>query len=126
MATRRCLPPFGAACPFSVNEAELLCMAATTPRLQTKPDSGPRPGPGTRPRPGTGPRPPRRTVPVRLIGPWENFVEGAAAALCAVVAMAAASALALTLLDAGSAGSVWSLAMALTAMAVGGSVGAGF
>ncbi|MEU1030430.1 streptophobe family protein [Streptomyces mirabilis] len=64
-------------------------------------------------------------MPVRLIGPWENFVEGAAAALCAVVAMAAVSALALTLLDAGSAGSVWSLAMALTAMAVGGSVGAG-
>ncbi|MFE4819161.1 streptophobe family protein [Streptomyces sp. NPDC056704] len=64
-------------------------------------------------------------MPVRLIGPWENFVEGAAAALCAVVAMAAVSALALTLLDAGSVGSVWSLAMALTAMAVGGSVGAG-
>ncbi|MER5907832.1 streptophobe family protein [Streptomyces mirabilis] len=80
-------------------------MAATTPRLQTKP--------------------PRRTVPVQLIGPWENFVEGAAAALCAVVAMAAVSALALTLLDAGSVGSVWSLTLALTAMAVGGSVAAG-
>ncbi|MFF0042339.1 streptophobe family protein [Streptomyces mirabilis] len=64
-------------------------------------------------------------MPVQLIGPWENFVEGAAAALCAVVAMAAVSALALTLLDAGSVGSVWSLTLALTAMAVGGSVAAG-
>ncbi|WP_405547456.1 MULTISPECIES: streptophobe family protein [Streptomyces] len=92
-------------------------MAATTPRLQTKPDS--------RPQPGTIPRPLRRTVPVQFVGPWENFVEGAAAALCAVVAMMAVSALALMLLDAGSVGSVWSLTMALTAMAVGGSASAG-
>lgn len=62
---------------------------------------------------------------VQYVGPWENFVEGAAAALCAVVAMAAVSALALMLLDAESVGSVWSLTMALTAMAVGGSAGAG-
>ncbi|MFF3330038.1 streptophobe family protein [Streptomyces sp. NPDC002888] len=62
---------------------------------------------------------------MQLIGPWQNALEGAAAALCAVVAMAAVSLLALMLLDAGSFGSVWSLAMALTAMAVGGSVSAG-
>ncbi|GGN76563.1 hypothetical protein GCM10011579_057800 [Streptomyces albiflavescens] len=64
-------------------------------------------------------------MPVQFVGPWENFVEGAAAALCAVVAMAAVSALALMLLDPGSGGSVWSLTMALTAMAVGGSASAG-
>jgi hypothetical protein len=85
-------------------------MAATTPRLQ--------------PRPGSSPRPQRRTVPEQLVGPWQNAVEGAAAALCAVIAMAAVSALALALLDAGSIGSLWSLTMALTAMAVGGSVSA--
>ncbi|MBQ0984530.1 hypothetical protein KBZ10_08355 [Streptomyces sp. F63] len=59
---------------------------------------------------------------VRLTGPWGNFLEGAAAALYAVAAMVAVSALALTLLDAGSVGSLWSLALAVTAMAVGGSV----
>ncbi|CCK28823.1 putative membrane protein [Streptomyces davaonensis JCM 4913] len=65
-----------------------------------------------------------RTAPVRLLGPWENALEGAVAALCAVAAMAAVSALALTLLDAGSVGSPWSLTAALTAMAVGGTVSA--
>ncbi|MFC9915238.1 streptophobe family protein [Streptomyces sp. NPDC059862] len=64
-------------------------------------------------------------MPVQLIGPWQNALEGAAATLCAVLAMAAVSALALALLDAGSVGSLWSLTMALTAMAVGGSVSAG-
>lgn len=92
-------------------------MAAITPRPRTMP--------GSSPSPGTDPRPPHRTVPVRLIGPWQNALEGAAAALCAVVAMAAVSALALALLDTGSFGSLWSLSMALTAMAVGGSVSAG-
>lgn len=92
-------------------------MVAITPRRETRPGSGPQPG--------TNPRPQRRTVPVQLIGPWQNALEGAAAALCAVVAMAAVSALALALLDAGSVGSLWSLTMALTAMAVGGSVSAG-
>lgn len=85
-------------------------MAATTSRLQT--------------RPGTGPRP-RRPVPMQLIGPWQNALEGAGATLCAVVAMAAVSVLALALLDAKSFGSLWSLTMTLTAMAVGGSVSAG-
>ncbi|WP_435219181.1 streptophobe family protein [Streptomyces sp. bgisy034] len=63
-------------------------------------------------------------MPVQLIGPWQNALEGAAAALCATVAMAAVSALALVLLDAGSVGSLWSLAMVLTAMSVGGSLSA--
>ncbi|WP_461031779.1 streptophobe family protein [Streptomyces mayteni] len=66
-------------------------------------------------------------MPVRLgpIGPWPNALEGAAAALCAVGAMAAVSALALLLLDAGSVGSLWPLTLTVTAMAVGGSVRAG-
>ncbi|GGR15392.1 hypothetical protein GCM10010251_34370 [Streptomyces aurantiogriseus] len=64
-------------------------------------------------------------MPLQLIGPWQNALEGAAAALCAVAAMAAVSALALMLLDAGSFGSLWPLTLALTAMAVGGSVSAG-
>ncbi|TDC71975.1 streptophobe family protein [Streptomyces hainanensis] len=61
---------------------------------------------------------------VRLgpVGPGPNALEGAAAALCAVAAMAAVSALALVLLGAGSVGSLWPLTMAVTAMAVGGSV----
>jgi hypothetical protein len=54
-----------------------------------------------------------------------NAVEGAAAALCALVAMAVVSALALFLVDAGSVGSLWSLTAAVIAMAVGGSVSAG-
>ncbi|MGW1609143.1 streptophobe family protein [Streptomyces sp. NPDC002285] len=75
----------------------------------------------------TGPRsgPQSRNASIRLIGPWQNALEGAAAALCAVAAMAAVSALALALLDAESVGSLWSLTPALTAMAVGGSVSAG-
>ncbi|MCW8378665.1 streptophobe family protein [Streptomyces justiciae] len=64
-------------------------------------------------------------MPLQLIGPWQNALEGAAAVLCAVAAMAVVSALALFLLGAGSVGSLWSLTMALTAMAVGGSVTAG-
>ncbi|MEU6381770.1 streptophobe family protein [Streptomyces sp. NPDC046909] len=78
-----------------------------------------------RPRAGTTIRPARRTAPVQWIGPWQNALEGAAAALGAVVAMAVVSALALILLGAGSVGSVWSLTMVLTAMAVGGSASAG-
>lgn len=62
---------------------------------------------------------------MQLAGPWQNALEGAAAALCAVLAMAAVSALALALLGAGSLGSLRPLTMALTAMAVGGSVTAG-
>ncbi|MEV0176614.1 streptophobe family protein [Streptomyces sp. NPDC050803] len=60
-----------------------------------------------------------------LLDPWQHALEGAGAALCAVVAMASVSALGLVLLDAGSVGSLWSLTMAVTAMAVGGSVTAG-
>jgi hypothetical protein len=60
--------------------------------------------------------------PGRPAGLLENVLEGAAAALCAVIAMVAVSALALWLLDAGSVGSLWSLAMTVTAMSVGGSV----
>ncbi|MEU6555501.1 streptophobe family protein [Streptomyces sp. NPDC046915] len=85
-------------------------MAVTTSRPRTRPGSGPGP---------------RTTVPVRLIGPWQNALEGAAAALCGVAAMAAVSGLALVLLGAGSFGSLWSLTMTSTAMAVGGSVSAG-
>ncbi|MDD9376893.1 streptophobe family protein [Streptomyces sp. ZAF1911] len=62
---------------------------------------------------------------MQLISPGRNALEGAAAALCAVAAMAVVSALALALLGAGSVGSAWSLTMAVTAMAVGGSVSAG-
>ena len=54
--------------------------------------------------------------------PLKNALEGAAATLCAIVAMVAVSALALWLLGAASFGSLWSLAPTLTAMAVGGSV----
>jgi hypothetical protein len=57
--------------------------------------------------------------------PWRNALEGAAAALCAVIAMAAVAAFALALLDPGSAGSLWSLTMAVTALAVGGSLNLG-
>ncbi|MEU1520322.1 streptophobe family protein [Streptomyces sp. NPDC005811] len=69
-------------------------------------------------------RTPSCTEPVQLIGPWRNATEGAAAVLCAVVAMAAVTALALALLDADSYGSLGSLTMTVTAMAVGGSVSA--
>jgi hypothetical protein len=110
-------------------------MAATTPRLQNRPGSGPRSGAnprsgtsprsGANPRSGTNPRYQHRTAPLQLIGPWHNALEGAVAALYAVAAMAVVSALALLLLDAGSYGSLWSLTMALTAMAVGGSASAG-
>ncbi|MFI6551303.1 streptophobe family protein [Streptomyces prunicolor] len=54
--------------------------------------------------------------------PWGNALEGAAAALCAVVAMAAASAIALAIFGPRSTGSLWSLTMAVTALAVGGSM----
>ncbi|MFE4754944.1 streptophobe family protein [Streptomyces mirabilis] len=60
-----------------------------------------------------------------LIGPWQNALEGAMAAVCAVAAMVAVAAVALWLLGASSIGSVWSLTMAVTAMAVGGSVNSG-
>ncbi|WP_430379827.1 streptophobe family protein [Streptomyces sp. B1-3] len=60
--------------------------------------------------------------PARPESPLENALEGAAAALCALIAMVAVSALALWLLDAGSFGSMWSLALMVTAMAVGGAV----
>ncbi|WP_189713757.1 streptophobe family protein [Streptomyces phaeofaciens] len=86
-------------------------MAATTPRLQAGP--------------ATGPRPRRRTPALRLIGPWQNAAEGAAAVLCAVLAMAAVAAPALALLGAGAYGSLWPLTMLVTALAVGGSASAG-
>ncbi|WP_281176148.1 streptophobe family protein [Streptomyces hokutonensis] len=60
-----------------------------------------------------------------LIGPWQNAAEGAAAALCALVAMATVSVLALALLGASSFGSLWRLTMTVTAMAVGGPVTVG-
>ncbi|MFI6617788.1 streptophobe family protein [Streptomyces sp. NPDC050528] len=58
-------------------------------------------------------------------GPGAHALEGAAAALCGLVAMAAVAWLALWLLHAGSVGSPGTRAMALAAMAVGGSVSAG-
>jgi hypothetical protein len=58
-------------------------------------------------------------------GLLRNVLEGASAVPAAVAAMVTVSALALWLLDAGSAGSLWRLALTLTAMAVGGSVTAG-
>ncbi|MGW0835696.1 streptophobe family protein [Streptomyces prunicolor] len=58
-------------------------------------------------------------------GPGASALEGAAAALCGLVAMAAVAWLALWLLGAGSVGSPVTMAMALAAMAVGGSVSAG-
>ncbi|WP_128381582.1 streptophobe family protein [Streptomyces cavernae] len=90
-------------------------MSAITSRHRTPRGSGPRPGPHG----------PARPVPQGPTEPWRNALEGAAAGLCAVVAMAAVAASALALLDAGSIGSLWSLTMAVTAMAVGGSVSAG-
>lgn len=57
--------------------------------------------------------------------PLLNALGGAASVLWAMAAMAAASALALILLDAGSAGSLVSMTIAATAMAVGGSMTAG-
>lgn len=70
--------------------------------------------------PGQGRSP--QAAPDRPESPLENALEGAAAALCALIAMVAVSALALWLLDAESLGSLWSLALTVTAMAVGGSV----
>lgn len=70
------------------------------------------------PRQGRSPQ----AAPARPESPLENALEGAAAALCALIAMVAVSALALWLLDAESLGSLWSLALTVTAMAVGGSV----
>lgn len=58
-------------------------------------------------------------------GPGASALEGAAAALCGLVAMAGVAWLALWLLGAGSVGSPGTMAMALAAMAVGGSVSAG-
>ncbi|MFJ9900873.1 streptophobe family protein [Streptomyces sp. NPDC091280] len=86
-----------------------------------------------RTRPGSGPTPrstPRRTsqdrpVPIGLIGPWQNALEGALSALCGVVSMACTAVVALLLTNASSVGSLGSLTMVVTAMAVGGSVGAG-
>ncbi|WP_416976551.1 streptophobe family protein [Streptomyces sp. T028] len=71
------------------------------------------------------PRPGPKSGPARPDSPLRYASQGASAALCAVAAMAAVSALALWLLDAGQVGSMWSLTMALTALAVGGSVNAG-
>ena len=73
---------------------------------------------------------PTRSRPVSVSvpgpdGPGASALEGAAAALCGLVAMAAVAWLALWLLGAGSVGSQAAMAMALTAMAVGGSVSAG-
>ncbi|MEV5843544.1 streptophobe family protein [Streptomyces sp. NPDC051985] len=83
------------------------------------------PSPRTKSGPGTRSQSSRVTGPTQLIGPWQNALEGAGAALCAVAAMTAVSAGALVLLGAQSFGSVWSLTMVLTAMAIGGSVSAG-
>ncbi|MFJ3673529.1 streptophobe family protein [Streptomyces sp. NPDC090106] len=55
----------------------------------------------------------------------QNALEGALAVLCATAAMALAAFVALLLADAGSVGSLWELTMAITAMAVGGSVSSG-
>jgi hypothetical protein len=90
-------------------------MSALTSRRHSPPRSRPWPAPGTR----------ATAVPADQSNPWRHALEGAAAALCAVIAMAAVSGLGLTLLGAGSVGSLWSLTMALTAMAVGASVSAG-
>jgi len=71
-------------------------------------------------------RPVSRPVPVLLPdGTGASALEGAVAALCGLVAMAAVAWLALWLLGAGSVGSLGAMAMALAAMAVGGSVSAG-
>ncbi|MFD6495211.1 streptophobe family protein [Streptomyces sp. NPDC060188] len=96
-------------------------MSATTSRTRTHPQGGSAPGP----RPGARPRSRRPPVPVRYISPGWNALEGAAAVLYAVVAMAVVSAGALGLLHAGSVGSLWSLTALVTAMAVGGSVTGG-
>ncbi|MFJ3778945.1 streptophobe family protein [Streptomyces sp. NPDC090075] len=58
-------------------------------------------------------------------GLLRSALDGARATLYALAAMVVVSALALWLLDAGSAGSLWPLSLTLTAMAVGGSVSAG-
>ncbi|MEU8588944.1 streptophobe family protein [Streptomyces sp. NPDC048664] len=63
--------------------------------------------------------------PPRAVGPLRNAAEGAGAALCAVAAMAALSGLGLYLLGAGSYGSLWSLASAVTSLAVGASARTG-
>ncbi len=95
------------------------------PRATTRPRtrSGARGAPGSRPR--SGRRGPAGSARPGLSASWRNALEGAAAALCAVVAMTAVAALALALLGAGAVGSPWSLTMAVTAMAVGGSASAG-
>ncbi|MET8979989.1 streptophobe family protein [Streptomyces sp. NPDC004539] len=67
---------------------------------------------------------PRSVSPPRD-GRYAHAVEGAVAGLCAVLAMVVVSALALTLLDAGSVGSVAALTAAVAALAVGGSLTAG-
>ncbi|MFD6919612.1 streptophobe family protein [Streptomyces sp. NPDC059944] len=96
-------------------------MSATTSPARTHPQGGSAPGP----RPGARPRSRRPPVPVRYISPGWNALEGAAAVLNAVVAMAVVSAGALGLLHAGSVGSLWSLTAMVSAMAVGGSVTGG-
>ncbi|MFC1442440.1 streptophobe family protein [Streptacidiphilus sp. N1-10] len=80
--------------------------------------------PASRPRPRSQARrtPPRRRPAPALL--WRSALEGAAASLCAVTAMLFLSALALSLVNAGSVGSTRSLALAVTAMAVGGAVSA--
>ncbi|MFF7309127.1 streptophobe family protein [Streptomyces sp. NPDC008137] len=75
----------------------------------------------SKPRPG---RPGDRRVPPVPEGLLPHAIEGAAAALCAVIVMVAISALALSLLDAGSVGSLGPLTAAVTVMAVGGSLSA--
>ncbi|WP_416973716.1 streptophobe family protein [Streptomyces sp. 4F14] len=58
-------------------------------------------------------------------GRYAHAVEGAVAALCAVLAMVVVAALALSLLDAGSVGSLAPLTAAVASLAVGGSLSAG-
>ncbi|MFF7594542.1 MULTISPECIES: streptophobe family protein [Streptomyces] len=68
------------------------------------------------------PSPTSPPVSSRLL---RNALEGAAAAVCAVVAMAAVAAIALVVFDPQSVDSLWALIMAVTALAVGGSVNIG-
>ncbi|MFB6679365.1 streptophobe family protein [Streptomyces sp. NPDC056390] len=96
--------------PHTANESEYTTMPATTAR------------PRTRPQPES--RKPAAPAPPPASGLVRHALEGAGSGLCAVAAMAAVAALALTLLDAGSVGSLWSMTMAVTAGAVGGSLSA--
>lgn len=68
---------------------------------------------------------PRGSTKPRTDDRYAHAVEGAVAALCAVLAMVVVAALALSLLDAGSVGSLAPLTAAVASLAVGGSLSAG-